>query len=72
MALESCKTLALFDYKFFCIRKGRLRSDGYPFYKNLSLTLGLKIKSSVHNDVVRFSCDLMPINLVMFNTETEN
>ena len=71
MALESCKTLALFDYRFFCVRKGRLRSDGYPYYKNLNLTLELKIEDSMYNGVVRFSCDLMPINLVKFNTEMD-
>ena len=72
MALESCKTLALFGYRFFCVRKEHRRSDGYPYYKNLGITLELKIESPVHNDLMKFSCDLMPINLVKFNTGTEN
>lgn len=72
MALESCKTLALFGYRFLCVKSGKLRSDGWQWYRNLSETLELEVDSDVNDKNTPFSCDLMPINLVKFNTETEN
>ncbi len=67
MASESCKTLALFDYKFLCLKQGDLRSDGWTWYRNLGETLGLPIDSEVDDGCVDFSCDLMPVNLLTFN-----
>lgn len=68
MASESCKTLALFDYRFLCVKQGDLRSDGWTWYKFLDQTLKEEIDEPVNDGSVEFSCDLMPLNLVTFKT----
>ncbi len=72
MALESCDILILSDKDYLAIRKGGLKCSGQsnwgviPYYWKL-----IQVKP-IDQPLEKDTVDLMPINLVKFNTEMEN
>lgn len=75
MALESCKVIILSRRDssrrvFFCVRKDNMKTDGWSNFKLAFPTiLNRPLEYPVDIDT---TTDLMPINLVKFNTEMEN
>lgn len=73
MALESCKVLILSQLEYLSTRIDDKKSDGLLFRKildgsrSLNIVLNREVNLGIHYPYV----DLMPINLVKFNTETE-
>lgn len=71
MALESCKVLILSDYIYYSVRLGDKRCDGNRKFLEHGGTPTQVLDRPIDTELKECTVDLMPINLVKFNTETE-
>lgn len=74
MALESCKVLILSQLEYLSTRINDKKSDGLLLRKILDGTRSLSevLNRDVCDAILYPYVDLMPINLVKFDNETEN
>lgn len=73
MASESCKVLILSKLEYLSTRINNKKSDGLLLRKILDGTRSLSevLNREIRDDIFYPYTDLMPINLVKFNNETE-
>lgn len=74
MASEYCKVLILSQLEYLSTRINNKKSDGLLLRKILDGTRSLSevLNREINIDIFYPYTDLMPINLVKFNNETEN